>query len=49
SAAKEIRSLGLANEVNQAIIDAAQGLTNGSKTAQAGAAGIQSVADQNSK
>jgi raffinose/stachyose/melibiose transport system substrate-binding protein len=49
SAAKEIRSLGLANEVNQAIIDAAQGLTNGSKTAQAGAAGIQSTADANSK
>jgi len=45
SAATEIRSLGLANTVNQAIIDAAQGVTNGSKSAQAGAAGIQAAAD----
>jgi raffinose/stachyose/melibiose transport system substrate-binding protein len=49
SAATEPRNLGLSNQVSTAIINAAQGVTNGSKSAKDAADMIQSTADQNAK
>jgi ABC-type glycerol-3-phosphate transport system substrate-binding protein len=42
--ATEPRNLGLEAQTNQAIIDAAQGVVNGTKSAQAGAAGVATAA-----
>jgi ABC-type glycerol-3-phosphate transport system substrate-binding protein len=44
STATEPRSLGMSAQVSQAIIDASQGVVNGSKSAAAGAAGIKAAA-----